>query len=113
MDLSKLASQPQLMSITLDDSDTIERYGESIVFYIYDRQDVPTFARMAVLDPSNFAAAADLVGQLILDSAGKPILTSGQTLPADVMMKAIAKVIETLGKLVTPTSKKTTEELKS
>lgn len=113
MDLTKLASKPQLIKITLEDADTLEKYGESIEFYIYDRQDIPTFARMATLDPSNFADAAGLVSQLILDSEGKPILNAGMTLPTDVMMKAIAQVIETLGKLVTPTSTKKTEELKS
>lgn len=113
MDLSKLASKPKLIEIVLDDQDTIAAYGESIIFYIHDRHDIPTFAKMAVLDPSNFTAAAELVGGLIRDAEGKPILTEGQTLPTDVMMRAIAKVIEALGKLVTPTSEKKTQEPQS
>lgn len=113
MDLTKLATKPKLIEIILDDADTLAAYGESITFYIHDRHDIPTFARMAVLDPSNFTAAAELVGGLIRDAEGNTILKDGLTLPTDVMMRAIAKVIEALGKLVAPQSEKTTAEPQS
>lgn len=113
MDITKLAAKPQLIKITIDDADTLAKYGESVEFYIHDRQDIPTFARMAALDPQNFGEAAELVGTMIRDANGNTVLKDGQILPTDVMMKAIAQVIETLGKLVTVTSEKTTEEQKS
>ena len=110
MDLSKLASQPQLIELTINDEETIERYGEAMTFWIYDRQNVETFVKMASIQESDFAQASNLVKDLILDKDGNQILKDNDTLlPADLQIKAITTVVEELGKLITTPSEKKTE----
>lgn len=108
MKLSQLASKPQLIQIKLDDANTIEKYGEALEFWIYDRQSIQTFAKMATIKPDDFSSAADLVKDLILDEQGNRVINDESILPTDVMMKAITKVIEELGKSVSTESKKET-----
>lgn len=98
MKLSKLAAKPQLIKISIDDAETVERYGEALEFCIYDRQDMDTFVKLASADSEDFAVLAELVRKLILDDDGKPVITNETVLPMDLMMKAIQKVIESLGK---------------
>jgi hypothetical protein len=40
----------------------------------------------------------EIVRQLLLDEAGKPIVTADTMLPTAVLIRAIAKLTETLGK---------------
>lgn len=109
MKLSQLAAKPQLLEIKIDDQAIIEKYGEELLFYVYDRQDIETFAKMATINPEDFASASAVVKDLILDEKGKPICQGESQLPTDVMMKAVAKVIEELGKLVNTVSEKETQ----
>jgi hypothetical protein len=108
MKLSQLASKPQLIQITLDDENTVTKYGESIEFWIYDRQSIQTFAKMATIKADDFSSAADLVKDLILDEQGNRVVNNESILPTDVMMKVITKVIEELGKSVSTAPKKET-----
>ena len=98
MKLNALASEPQLVKITVDDAEIVARYGEPVDFWIYDRHDLPTFGRLAMLREENFAEVADLVLAMMRDESGAPMLAPGQTLPPDIMMRAIARVVESLGK---------------
>lgn len=107
MKISQLVSQPKLVEIQIDDEDTLAKYGEAISFWIYDRQDIATFAQLAMTDGKNFAEAAELVSRLVRDENGKEVVTGTDTLPTDVLMKTITKVIETLGKQVAPVTAET------
>lgn len=109
MKLSQLASKPQLTEIVIDDKDIVKKYGESLTFYIYDRQDIETFAKMAAIDPNDFAAASGIVSDLILDDKGNPICKGDNILPTDIMMKAVSQVVEELGKLVNTESETKTQ----
>lgn len=108
MKLSQLAAKPQLIEIKLDDAGTVEKYGEALVFWIYDRQSIQTFAKMATLKTDDFGSAAELIKDLILDENGTKVITDDSILPTDVMMKAITRVIEELGKSVNTASTKET-----
>lgn len=106
MKLAKLAAKPQLVKITLDDEETVKHYGDALEFWIYDRQDLDTFVKLATLDSKNFDKLAAEVNKLILDEDGTAVVKEGLALPADLMMKSIQKVIECLGKpqvLTSPT----------
>lgn len=107
MKISQLVSEPKLIEIQLDDADTIAKYGEAISLWIYDRQDIATFAKLAMTDGKNFGEAAELVSKLIYNEDGKPALDGSKTLPTDILMKTVSKVIETLGKLVAPATQET------
>jgi hypothetical protein len=98
MKLSQLASKPQLIRIVLDDEEIKTNYGDELEFWIYDRQELDKFVKLATLDPEHFDKLAATVNDMILGEDGTPIVKDGLALPTDVMMKAIQKVIETLGK---------------
>lgn len=107
MKLSALASEPKLVPITLDDEATVEAYGEPVEFYIHDRQDLDTFMRLASIDDTNnFGALSDVVKELILDENGNQIIQGHNTLPVDVMLKAIEQTVLRLGNSVTRISEK-------
>jgi ABC-type taurine transport system substrate-binding protein len=98
MKLSQLASKPQLIKVSLDDEEIVQEYGEGLDFWIYDRQDMDTFVKMATLDSSQFDKITEIVNKMMLDEDGSQINKDGLTLPTPIMMKAIQKVVETLGK---------------
>ena len=104
MKLSQLAAKPQLVRIELDTQEIRDNYGDSLEFWVYDRQDLDAFVKLATLDTSNFDQLAKLVNAMILDESGALVVQDGLALPSDVMMAAIQKVIETLGKPVRSTS---------
>jgi hypothetical protein len=97
MKLSQLAAKPQLIKIILDDEETTAAFGE-LEFWIYDRQDMDTFVKLATLDSTQFDKLAALVNSMILDEDGSQIVKEGLTLPTPIMVKAIQKVVEVLGK---------------
>lgn len=98
MKLSQICSEPQLVEVKLDDKDTIKEYGEALVFYTWDRQPMEVFMRLANVEGKNTAELINVVKTLILDDEGKQILSDKNMLPTSVLMKAITKVTEQLGK---------------
>jgi hypothetical protein len=98
MNLSSLTAKPQLVLITIDDEDTIKEYKEAIEFYTWDRQPMDTFMRLASATQENTGTIIDIVKTLILDEQGKMILADDNMLPTNVLMKAITRVTEMLGK---------------
>ena len=98
MKLSQLAAKPQLIKLVLDDEETIKEHGEAIEFYTWDRQPLDTFMKLANSDHSNAADMIGVVRTLILDDAGKEIIQKDIMLPSTILIKTIAKIVETLGK---------------
>jgi hypothetical protein len=98
MKLSQLAAKPQLIRIELDTPEIVEQYKDTLEFWVYDRQDMEVFVKLATLDVNNFEKLTSLVNAMILDDKGSPVVKDGLTLPSDVLMAAIQKVIEILGK---------------
>lgn len=96
--LSKIAAEPQLVEVSLDDKETVKAYGEALVFYTWDRQPMDVFMRLANLDQKNTGDLINVVKTLILDENGQQVLNDKNMLPTSVLMKAIAKVTEQLGK---------------
>ena len=98
MKLSQLSAKPQLISLTIDDKDTIKEFGEAIEFYTWDRQPMDVFMKLANADQNNTSSVIEIVKTLILDEHGKEILVKDTMLPTHILMKAISKVTELLGK---------------
>lgn len=98
MKLSQLTAKPQLIMITLDDPDTLKEYNEPVEFYTWDRQPMDVFMKLASATEGNVTGIISIVKELILDESGKPILVGDVMLPTAVLMRAIAKVTEALGK---------------
>jgi hypothetical protein len=99
MKLSQISAKPVLVVVTIDDEDTIKEYGEPLEFHTWDRQPMDVFMKLASLDPSSVnSGIIDIVRTLILDEDGKEILSKDNMLPSNILMKAITKVSELLGK---------------
>lgn len=98
MKLSKLAAKPQLIEVILDDEETVAEFGESLSFYTWDRQPIGVFMQLSNIQDEKEVNVFEIVRKLILDEEGKEIITDDNTLPTKVLMKAITKVTELLGK---------------
>ena len=98
MKLTQLASKPQLIKITLDKPEIIEKYGDSLEFWIMDRQPIEQFIKIATAQSNDYALMISLVNKLVLDDTGKQILDDDNVLPNDVMIAVISAVVERLGK---------------
>ena len=98
MKLSKLSTKPQLVKFELNDEDIVNEYGEPIEFYIYDRQPLDVFMRLATLSGNNNVEVIEIVKDLIFDEDGLPIITEENLLPGKLMIKVISAVVERLGK---------------
>jgi len=98
MNLSQLTAKPQLILVKLDDEETLKEYKEAIEFYTWDRQPMDIFMRLASATQENTGNIIEIVKTLILDEKGNPILTADVMLPTNILMRAITKVTEMLGK---------------
>ena len=98
MKLSEITSQPKLVEIKIDDEETVKEYGEALSFHTWDRQPLDIFLRLANIDTKNTGELITIVKTLILDEKGKEIVTDKSMLPVNVLMKAIQKVTDILGK---------------
>jgi hypothetical protein len=98
MKITQLSAKPQLIEFTLDDTEIVAKYGEAIVFWSWDRQPMDIFMKLASATESNVTNIISIVKDLILDEAGKPVITADTMLPTDVLMRAISKITESLGK---------------
>jgi len=96
--LSDLAGKPQLTVMTIDDAEIVEKYGEELEFYVYDKLPISTYTKLASIDTSDTSALYTAVKDLVLDEKGMPIVDEEKTLPMDIMNAAIMKVTESLGK---------------
>jgi hypothetical protein len=104
MKLQALASKPQLVKVSIDDEAIVASYGEAIEFFIYDRQDMDTFMKLASLEGGgSVGEITTLVTDMVLDEKGDKILVDGNALPVDIMLKVVEKVITQLGNSVTQT----------
>lgn len=98
MKLSQITAEPKLIEVSIDDKDTIKQYGEALSFHTWDRQPMDVFMRLANLDGKDTGQLINIVKTLILDEEGKPLLSEKNMLPTGILMKAISKVTEQLGK---------------
>jgi hypothetical protein len=98
MKLSQLTAKPQLIDVHIDDEETIKEFGEAIEFWTWDRQPMDVFMKLANATGNDTIGIINIVRTLILDDKGKEILKDDAMLPTHVLMKAIAKVTELLGK---------------
>ena len=98
MKLSQLAAKPKLIPFVLDDEATVKEFGEPVEFYSWDRQPLEIFMKLANSNQEDMTTMIDIVKTLILDEKGKEIIDKDNMLPSTLLVKVIAKVVETLGK---------------
>jgi len=100
MKLQDLATKPQLTEIVIDKPELIEKYGETINFFILDRLPIDTFTKLASLKQDNIPEMYAVMETLILNDVGVPIMSEEKILPVDILTECILKVSEFLGKSV-------------
>lgn len=98
MKLTQLTAKPQLIKIQIDDEETVKEFGEPIEFWIWDRQPMHKFVKMANLKENDIESLVQVVREMVLDEEGRETLTEEVALPMNVLTKVIGKVVETLGK---------------
>lgn len=96
MELTKLVAKPQLIKIILDDEETVKEYNEPVEFYTLDRQPLDVFLKLSNTMGSN--ESVEILKTLILDSEGKQVMSGDQVVPVVIAVRAMAKVMELLGK---------------
>ena len=98
MKLNQLAAKPKLIPFSLDDEETVKEFGEPVEFYSYDRQPLEVFMKLASAQQQDMSSMIDIVRTLILDEDGKQIISGENMLPSTLLIRAIAKIVEKLGK---------------
>jgi len=98
MKLKELATKPQLTKITIDNKDIVEKYGESIDFYVLDRLPLDKYTQLASVKTDDFSSMIDLVKELVLDEDGQPVMDDDHVLPTDILNEAMVKVVDVVGK---------------
>jgi hypothetical protein len=98
MKLTQLAAKPKLIKIILEDEEITKEYGEALEFWIYDRQPLEQFIKLAQMKQEDFSDLVNAVNAMVLDEDASPVVKDGMILPTTIMGKVITKVVETLGK---------------
>lgn len=98
MKLSQIASKPKLTKIVLDSQSILDQYEDKLEFWTWDRLPLDTFMKMASADSENIDEIFELVKPLIMDEDGKVIIDGEVTIPNSVLIEAMNKLMDVLGK---------------
>lgn len=96
MKLNQIAKKQTLIKVVLEDEKVVELYGEPVEFWMWDRQDVPVFLKMAQLK-KNETEIMNLLREIILDEGGKPMLRENEVLPIEVVNPLVMAIMNHLG----------------
>ncbi len=98
MKLKELAIQPQLIKVSIDDEALLEKYGETVDFWMYDRMPLEKYTKLASIKTGDFSSMIDLVKEIVLDEDGVPVMDEQHVLPTDLLNAAMVKVVDIVGK---------------
>ena len=98
MKLSELAKKPTLQKITITEESLVKKYGDELEFYVYDRQPLDVFTKLADVKEDNIGEYMTILTEIIRNEDGEPVMTDELTLPIDVMTEAMKLIGDHLGK---------------
>lgn len=98
MNIKQLAAKPKLIKVAIDSEQILSLYGEPLEFWMYDRQNIPTFMKIVALKDDQ-TQVFDLIKDVVLDEEGKKVLEDGEMLPIEVMVPVVEGIISKLGNL--------------
>jgi hypothetical protein len=105
MNIQDFKIKPKLIDITIDDETIIEKYGDSIKFFMYDHLDLTTYFKFfRAQGEGNTDELLKIVKTIILDEKGKQVMTQEYELPVDIFTNAVVKITDHLGKSETKNS---------
>lgn len=97
MKISELSQKPQLIKVTINKKELVEKYGEELEFHIYDRQSIEVFTKLANAE-RDMTGVTEMIQDMILDEAGNKIVEDDKVLPLDVLMECVKEISDRLGK---------------
>jgi hypothetical protein len=103
MKLNQIAKKQTLVKVILDDEAIVALYDEPVEFWMWDRQDVPVFLKMAQLK-DNESEIMNLLKELILDENAKPMLKENEILPIEVLKPLVVAIMARLGNFKSQTT---------
>lgn len=106
MKLGALAKKPQLIKIEIEDEKIVEKYGEAIEFYIYDRYEMEVYMKLLNADDRDIIGLSNVIKQMVMDENGNSVIADGEIIPSDILLKVVEEVVKNLGNSLTQTSKK-------
>lgn len=99
MQLSELSKKPQLVKLTIDKKELVEKYGEALDFYMYDRQPLHVFSKIAKSSKSeDIGEYLEILKDTVLAEDGQPVMNEENILPLDLMTEAMALIGAQMGK---------------
>jgi hypothetical protein len=98
MKLTQLATKPQLIKISIDDDTIVEKYGETVEFFVNDKINLEQYTQLASVKTEDFSSIIGLVKELVLDEDGSPVMDDEHVLPTDLLNACMLKVVDQLGK---------------
>lgn len=98
MKITQIAAKPQLTKLVIDDAAILERYGEAVEFWTWDRQPLDVFMTVANAGADQQNTIIEVIHKLILDEHGNQVVRDGVTIPGDILILAIEKITAMLGK---------------
>jgi len=99
MKLQELSKKPQLVKLVIDKESLVEKYGEQLEFYMYDRQPLHVYSRIAKSSQSeDIGDYLEMLLDIILNEDGTPVMTDDSLLPLDLMTEAMVLIGQHLGK---------------
>jgi hypothetical protein len=114
MELSELVASPKLILVTLKDvvlpkvnpdgTPALDKkgepvtYKETVTFWTPDRQPLGVYLKLSQTLGQDQAESVEVLKGLILDKDGNRVITGDKVPPITVMVAAMAKVMEMLGK---------------
>ena len=98
MKLNQLVASPQLIKVILDDEEVVKEFGEPLEWWIWDRQPLDKFLKLASAENDSNDHIVATMREMILDEEGKPLLVGDASLPTSVLVKVMNKMVSLLGK---------------
>lgn len=97
MKLSELSKTPELIKITIDKKELVEKYGDEIEFHVLDRQPLDVFTKLANAK-EDMTGMTEMIQEMILDDKGEKVVSEDKALPLDVLMECVTQISARLGK---------------
>ena len=98
MRITDLTKQPTLTLLSLDDEETVAKYGEPLEFYTLSPFPLDVFMKFQLRDTKDLSSTITVLKDVILDVDGKKVLSGDLVLPIPVLLKVISKLTVELGK---------------
>lgn len=98
MKLSELAKKPKLIELTISKQELVEKYGDELTFFMYDRQSLDIFTKLANATQDNVGEYMTILKDIIVNEDGQPVMDGEMVLPIDVLTEAMSLIGERLGK---------------